>query len=177
MSIVATSCLAPVVHARVCVWCMVAVRMGEGLWLPVAHPRPISGVLGSGEHKRRLWPMPFPVRTIVASPSIPCALCESRLWLCVQAPAPNAWEGNTATVFGSDCQWMTSVAVCFVLSNISFRSSSRWVFHSLLKVLPTPHTYFCVLSLPSPVPFVEAVAVPLLVSAVPSLYRAVAVCC
>ena len=89
-------------------------------------------------------------------------LCESRLWRCVQAPAPNAWEGNTATVFGSDCQWMTS---------------SRWVFHSLLKVLPTPHTYFCVLSLPSPVPFVEAVAVPLRVSAVPALYRAVAVCC
>lgn len=51
----------------------------------------------------------------------------------LQADPIDVWYGNPATVTGAGCQFLSSVAYCLVLSNVSFRSSSRWVFHALLK--------------------------------------------
>jgi hypothetical protein len=63
----------------------------------------------------------------------------------LQADLPDPWLGNTATTASSGCGFMSSLSYCLVLSSISFRSSSQWVFYSLLKVpttalrsVPTP---------------------------------------
>jgi hypothetical protein len=64
-----------------------------------------------------------------------CNCTRILMSLAWQSDAPDFRHGNPGSVIpANECQFLTAVACCLVVAAISFRMSSLWVFHSMLKV-------------------------------------------